>query len=143
MSIERLNPTELKALELILNKGKRTYDDISNELEITPRHLRRIRNKDDFKQALKDSVISTSAESMPAITKALEKKALAGDVNAMKLYFQIQGVTLERREVKSTVENGSENKQKTNEELESDIQELQQLINESKFNTFFTGDEAK
>ncbi|MEO2223196.1 phBC6A51 family helix-turn-helix protein [Priestia megaterium] len=143
MSIERLNPTELKALELILNKEKRTYDDISNELGITPRHLRRIRDKQDFKDALKDSVISTSAESMPAITKSLEKKAMAGDVNAMKLYFQIQGVTLERREVKSTVENVSENKQKTNEELEADIQELQQLINESKFNSFFTGDKAK
>jgi hypothetical protein len=142
MSIERLNPTELKALDLILNKGKRTYDDISSELGITPRHLRRIRDKQDFKDALKDSVISTSVESMPAITKALEKKALAGDVNAMKLYFQIQGVTLERREVKSTVENVSENKQKSNEELENDIQELQQMINDTKVISLFGGGEA-
>ena len=139
MSIERLNPTELKALEMILNKGKRTYDDIAKELEISPRHLRRIRDKEDFKQALKDSVISSSVANMPAITKALEKKAMSGDVNAMKLFYQIHGMTIERRQVNTTVENVSENKHKSNEELDADIRELKQLINEENVVSFFTG----
>lgn len=143
MSIERLNPTELKALEMILNKGKRTYDDIATELEISPRHLRRIRDKEDFKQALKDSVISSSVANMPAITKALEKKAMSGDVNAMKLFYQIHGMTIERRQVNTTVENVSENKHKSNEELDADIRELKQLINEENVVSFFTGGKVK
>ena len=129
MSIERLNPTELKALELILNKGNRTFDEISTELEISPRHLRRIREKPDFKQALKDSAVSASAEDINDVMKALSKRAKSGDVKAMQLFVQVHGLIVEKKEVKSTttVEDVSSVKQMSNEDIEAEIRELQEM----------------
>lgn len=128
MSIERLNPTELKALELILDKGNRTFDEIAEELGVSARQLRRIREKQDFKQALKDSAVSASSEDVADVLKALTKKAKNGDIKAIQLFVQVHGLIVEKKEVKSTttVEDVSNVKQMSNEDIEAELRALQE-----------------
>lgn len=123
---EGLNSTEILALEAIANKGKKTYTDIAEELGLSRRHLTRIRQKPKFKEALRIRAMEEMSESVNEFTRVVEKRALEGHYKFAELYAKMNGLLVEKSEVKQTSEEGNRPyKGLSNEDLEKEMRKLQ------------------
>ena len=126
-----LTPHEIQLAEAILTMkaNNKTYTQIADENGISRRHLQRIREKQAFRDYVKERSLQESSAKTPLVLDSLEKKAIEGNVKAIELFAKIHGLFApDRLEVESTVTS----KDKTNDDLAADLFELKDLIDESK-----------
>ena len=110
------------------NKGGMEFEDVAEFCGISVRQLHRWRKKPEFKQAIVEQSLSNVKDEIPNVLSAHRKQAEKGNVKAIELFYKLFGLLVERQEIEQTVTN----KDKDNESLSSELEELKGLIDEAK-----------
>ncbi|EDL65001.1 phBC6A51 family helix-turn-helix protein [Bacillus sp. SG-1] len=129
--LQGLSDTEIKAVEAVGNKGTKSYAEVAKEVGISERQLYRIRQKPEFKTALHKRAMEEMSESVSEFTKMVERKAIKeGHYKFAELYAKMNGLLVDRSEVKQTTEIDDRRKfsEQSNEDLEKELKELGKLI---------------
>jgi ribosomal protein S20 len=101
---EGLNEVEIKVVQELVNKGNRSYAEISESIGVSERHLFRYRQKPHIKQAIRNLAIQELEEEIPTMMKALKKNIQRGDFRSIEMGFKALGLLVDRSEVKTTIE---------------------------------------
>lgn len=125
---EGLTEVEIKVVHELANKGGRGYAEIAEAVGISERHLFRYRQKPYIKAAVRELVISELEDDIPEIVGNLKKNMKRGDFRSTELLAKMLGLLVEKREVKTTIE---DNRYKAMSEADIDA-ELAELDKELK-----------
>lgn len=110
------------------NKAGFSFEEIAEQSGISVRQLHRWRKDPNFKQAIVEQSLENVKEVLPNVLKAHQKKAEAGNIKAIELFYKLFGLLVEKQEIEQTVSN----KDKSNEDLAKDLDELKSLIDDVK-----------
>ena len=110
------------------NKAGMDFDEVAEFCGIGVRQLHRWRKKPEFKQAIVEQSLNNVKDEIPNVLSAHRRQAEKGNVKAIELFYKLFGLLVERQEIESTVTN----KDKDNESLSSELNELKGLIDEAK-----------
>ena len=109
-------------------KAGLTYEEIAERCGISVRQLYRWRQDPEFQAAVVQESLKNVKEVMPNVLKAHVKKAEAGNVKAIELFYRLFGLLIEKQEVEQTI---TTTKDKSNDELQKELDELKKLLDES------------
>lgn len=101
---EGLTEIEIKVVHELANKGGRSYAEIASAAGISERHLFRHRQKPYIKTAVRELVLQEVEDDLPDIMGSLRRNAKKGDFRSQELFVKMLGLLVEKREVKTTIE---------------------------------------
>ncbi|MDQ1913288.1 phBC6A51 family helix-turn-helix protein [Paenibacillus sp. GD4] len=127
--MDGLNEIEIRAVELLANKGRRTYRELATDLGLSERHFRRIRDKKEVRYAVRERTLELMSDELPDVLGALAKSAKRGNVKAIEMYLAMQGINVNKSEVVQTVRDERPDN-RSNEEIQKEIAELERMLNE-------------
>ncbi|GEK57104.1 hypothetical protein CHL76_02125 [Marinococcus halophilus] len=110
------------------NKAGMSFDDIAERCGVSVRQLHRWRTEPEFKQAIVEQSLNNVKDEIPDVLSAHKKQATKGNVKAIELFYKLFGLLVEKQEIEQNVSN----KDKDNEDIDKEINELRNLIDESK-----------
>lgn len=110
------------------NHGGLTFEEVAEQSGISLRQLHRWRKQPEFKQAIVEQALNNVKDSLPEVLQAHEKQAKSGNVNAIKLFYELLGLLVTKQEITQEVTN----KDKGNDDLESELNDIRSLIDEIK-----------
>ena len=104
MSKSDWTPVQLQYMAMLADPTKkRSQKQIAGELGVSTRTLQRWQRKEGFWDIVDKSVKTVSDQALSSVWSALINKAVDGDVSAIRLYFQLRGELVEKRQEKLTV----------------------------------------
>lgn len=123
---------EMEIAEAVIAKeadGK-TFEEIAQEFNMSRRHMQTIRAKKEFKEYVKERTIDIAKDSRGKVLKALEKKALSGNVKAMEVFLRVtDSFPSDKVEIKQDVQTSRD---RSNDDLERDLEDLKILLDRAK-----------
>lgn len=126
---EGLTENEIKAIELLANKGNRNYTQIAKEIGITSRALYDIRNKPRVKELIRERIIDDMGEHLEDFKNIVVVKMKEGHYKFAELYAKTQGLLVDRSEVKNMTDNeNSEFAKMTTEQLDAELKSLEREL---------------
>lgn len=109
------------------DKGGMDFEQVAEYCGIGVRQLHRWRKKPEFKAAIVEQSLDNVKDEIPNVLSAHKKQAEKGNVKAIELFYKLFGLLVERQEIEQTVTN----KDKDNESLESELNDLKGMIDEA------------
>lgn len=122
-----LNETELRVVEALVHRGKKTYREVAKELGLSERHFRRIRDNPAVKEAVKARTIEVMAEEIPGVIDALVRQAKRGNMNAITLFLKMNGMYTEKSEIVQTIRNDNY-EEMSDAELDAELEALKNEV---------------
>lgn len=95
---EGLTLTQSKAIPLLVSPEFKTYADVAKELGVSERAIYKWLNKERFVQVLNEQIERYTDGETARVWKALINQAVSGDINAIKLFFELKGKYKQRIE---------------------------------------------
>jgi hypothetical protein len=130
IDMNQFNEKQIKAIQILAmpNRGGMEFDEIADKVGISVRQLHRWRNIPEFKAAIVETSLDLVKDELPAVLLAHRKQAEKGNVKAIELFYKLFGLLIERQEIETV----TASKDKSNEDIDSDIAELKALIEDVK-----------
>ncbi|TRM10343.1 hypothetical protein FH966_00635 [Lentibacillus cibarius] len=107
-------------------RGGLTLKQVADEADISERQLRKWRKTDEFQKLVQDKINNNVKERMPNVVDAVIKKAEQGSHKHAELLFKMQGLLTEKQEITAIQE--TPNKEKNNDQIEAELDELRELV---------------
>ncbi|MDP9742860.1 UNVERIFIED_ORG: transposase-like protein [Bacillus sp. B2I3] len=122
-----LNETEIRAVEELVNKGGRSYEQIAESIGCSVRQLYRYRQDARVKKAVRERVMQELEDDIPDIMSALKRGMRKNDFRSTELLAKMAGLLVERREVKQTMTiEGNRYNHLSDEDLDRELEQLDQ-----------------
>lgn len=125
VDITKFNEKQVAAIELMSlpKRGGLTYKEIAEKVGISERQFHRWKDDPEFKMAVANRALENLYEEVPEVFNANLKRAKAGEVRSVELFYKLLGLLVDRAEVE--VENKGD---ASNDDIKNDIEAMRQML---------------